>query len=42
MATVKQTKPSDIDLSDAPAKECDIFLVDGNGLAYRAFFALPE
>jgi DNA polymerase-1 len=42
VATVKQTKPSDIDLSDAPAKECDIFLVDGNGLAYRAFFALPE
>ncbi len=42
MATVKQTKPSDIDLDDAPAKGCDVFLIDGNGLAYRAFHALPE
>src|SRR5438067_10951711 len=42
MATAKQTKPSDIDLDDAPAKSCDVFLVDGNGLAYRAFHALPE
>ena len=42
MATAKQTKPSDIDLDDAPAKTCDVFLVDGNGLAYRAFHALPE
>ena len=39
---VKQTKPSDLDLDDAPAKACDVFLVDGNGLAYRAFYALPE
>ena len=42
MATAKQTKPSDIDLDDAPAKTCDVFLVDGNGLAYRAYHALPE
>ena len=42
MATAKQTKPSDLDLDDAPAKTCDVFLVDGNGLAYRAFHALPE
>src|SRR5438128_2275720 len=33
MATAKQTKPSDIDLDDAPAKTCDVFLVDGNQLA---------
>ncbi len=32
----------ELDLSDAPARECDLFLVDGNNLAYRAFFALPE
>ena len=42
MATVKQTQPKDINLDDAPAKQCDVFLVDGNNLAYRAFFALPE
>ena len=42
MATAKQTKPSDLDLDDAPAKACDVFLIDGNGLAYRAFHALPE
>ena len=29
-------------LDDAPARECELFLVDGNNLAYRAFFALPE
>src|SRR5947199_10079372 len=42
MATAKQAKPSDIDLNDEPAKACDLFLVDGNGLVYRAFYALPE
>ena len=42
MATVRQRQPKDIDLDDAPAKRCDVFLVDGNGLAYRAFYALPE
>jgi hypothetical protein len=29
-------------LDDAPAGEAELFLVDGNNLAYRAFFALPE
>jgi DNA polymerase-1 len=32
----------ELDLDDAPARESDLFLVDGNNLAYRAFFALPE
>ncbi|HEY4347375.1 MAG TPA: DNA polymerase I [Gaiellaceae bacterium] len=32
----------ELDLDDAPAHDSDIFLVDGNNLAYRAFFALPE
>src|SRR5688500_20157401 len=27
---------------DGPARDSDLFLVDGNNLAYRAFFALPE
>src|SRR5438067_1733536 len=42
MATVKQIQPKDLNLDDAPAKRCDVFLVDGNGLAFRAFYALPE
>jgi DNA polymerase I len=42
VATVKQLQPKDLNLDDAPAKQCDVFLVDGNGLAYRAFYALPE
>jgi DNA polymerase-1 len=29
-------------LDDGPAQESELFLVDGNNLAYRAFFALPE
>jgi DNA polymerase-1 len=33
---------AELQLDDAPARECDLFLVDGNNLAYRAFFALPE
>src|ERR671939_1099062 len=32
----------DLELDDGPARESDLFLVDGNNLAYRAFFALPE
>ncbi len=32
----------EIQLDDAPARECELFLVDGNNLAYRAYFALPE
>ena len=33
---------AELDLDDAPARECELFIVDGNNLAYRAFFALPE
>src|SRR5919199_4397093 len=32
----------ELQLDDGPARESDLFLVDGNNLAYRAFFALPE
>src|ERR1700757_3249825 len=32
----------ELDLSDGPARDAELFLVDGNNLAYRAFFALPE
>jgi DNA polymerase-1 len=31
-----------LDLNDAVAHDCDLFLVDGNNLAYRGFYALPE
>src|SRR6187549_545540 len=33
---------AELELDDAPARDCELFLVDGNNLAYRAFFALPE
>jgi len=32
----------ELQLDDAPARESELFLVDGNNLAYRAYFALPE
>ena len=32
----------ELELDDAPARDAELFLVDGNNLAYRAFFALPE
>src|SRR5665213_3341186 len=32
----------ELDVDDAPARDSELFLVDGNNLAYRAFFALPE
>jgi DNA polymerase-1 len=32
----------ELELDDGPARESELFLVDGNNLAYRAFFALPE
>ena len=35
-------KPSEMDLNDGPAKGSELFLVDANGLVFRAFFALPE
>jgi DNA polymerase-1 len=31
-----------LQLDDGPARDAELFLVDGNNLAYRAFFALPE
>ena len=31
----------ELDLDDGPARDAALFLVDGNNLAYRAFFALP-
>src|SRR6266704_3303330 len=33
---------AELDLDDAPARDSELFLVDGNNLAYRAYFALPE
>jgi DNA polymerase I len=39
---VKTLTGDELDLDEAPARECELFLVDGNNLAYRGFFALPE
>ena len=33
---------AELQVDDAPARESELFLVDGNNLAYRAYFALPE
>ena len=33
---------AELELDDGPAHDSELFLVDGNNLAYRAFFALPE
>jgi len=32
----------ELQLDDVPVRESELFLVDGNNLAYRAFYALPE
>ena len=32
----------ELQLDDGPVQDAELFLVDGNNLAYRAFFALPE
>ncbi len=32
----------ELQLDDGPVRDSDLFLVDGNNLAYRAFYALPE
>src|SRR3974377_1743282 len=40
--STKTLTGAELDLDDAPARDCELFLVDGNNLAYRAFFALPE
>lgn len=39
---VKTITGEKLELDDGPARDCELFLVDGNNLAYRAFFALPE
>ena len=33
---------AELRLDDGPVRDSELFLVDGNNLAYRAFFALPE
>src|SRR6059058_3144778 len=33
---------AELQLDDGPARDAELFLVDGNNLAYRAFLALPE
>ena len=38
----KTLSGEELTLDDAPARDAELFLVDGNNLAYRAFFALPE
>ncbi len=38
----KTATGEELQLDDGPAREAELFLVDGNNLAYRAFFALPE
>jgi len=38
----KTLSGAELQLDDAPARDSELFLVDGNNLAYRAFFALPE
>ena len=35
-------QPKDLDLNDGPARASKLFLIDGNSLGYRAFYALPE
>src|SRR5947207_4216558 len=40
--STKTLTGQELQLDDGPARDCDLFLVDGNNLAYRAFFALPE
>src|SRR5262245_21841474 len=38
----KTAEGAELQLDDGPAREAELFLVDGNNLAYRAYFALPE
>src|SRR3712207_5450044 len=33
---------AELQLDDGPVRDSELFLVGGNNLAYRAFFALPE
>ena len=38
----KTVTGAELELDDVPARSSELFLVDGNNLAYRAFYALPE
>jgi DNA polymerase-1 len=38
----KTVEGAELQLDDGPARDAELFLVDGNNLAYRAYFALPE
>jgi DNA polymerase-1 len=38
----KTVEGTELQLDDGPVRDSELFLVDGNNLAYRAFFALPE
>src|SRR4249920_1438930 len=38
----KTVAGGELELDDSPVRDSELFLVDGNNLAYRAFFALPE
>jgi DNA polymerase I len=42
LVSPKTLTGAELQLDDGPARESDLFIVDGNNLAYRAFFALPE
>src|SRR5713226_7647158 len=33
---------AELELDEGPVRDAELFLVDGNNLAYRAYFALPE
>ena len=38
----KTVTGEELELDDGPVRDTELFLVDGNNLAYRGFFALPE
>src|SRR3954452_12126588 len=40
--SAKTITGAELQVDDGPARDSELFLVDGNNLAYRAFFALPE
>ncbi len=42
LVSPKTLTGEELQLDDGPAKGSELFLVDGNNLAYRAYFALPE
>src|ERR1043166_2563461 len=41
-AVPKTVEGTELQLDDGPVRDSELFLVDGNNLAYRAYFALPE